>query len=100
MNFEWDDEKYLANLTKHGVDFVEAMLIFENEVLTVEDTRQDYGEQRFRSIGLVDGNCFVVVHTQRGDAKRLISAWKGGADERDNYRSHVLERSKGENSTR
>jgi uncharacterized protein len=90
MEFEWDDEKYLANLTKHGVDFVEAMLIFENDVLTVEDARQNYGEQRFRSIGLVDGNCFVVVHTQRGDARRLISAWKGGSDERDNYRSHVF----------
>jgi uncharacterized protein len=96
MQFEWDDEKNLVNLKKHGVDFVEAMLIFENDVLTVEDMRQDYGERRFRSIGLVDGNCFVVVHTQRGEARRLISAWKGGSDERDNYRSNVLRASEGD----
>jgi uncharacterized protein len=100
MQFEWDDEKSFSNQQKHGVDFVEAMLIFENDVLTAEDTRQDYGEQRFRSIGLVDGNCFVVVHTQRGDARRLISAWKGGADERENYRSHVARASEGDEGSR
>jgi uncharacterized protein len=100
MNFEWDDDKNDVNRQKHGVDFVEAMLIFENDVLTAEDTRQDYGERRFRSIGLVDGNCFVVVHTQRGDAKRLISAWKGGADERENYRSHVARASEGDEGSR
>jgi uncharacterized protein len=95
MSFEWDDEKNEANQQKHGVDFVEAMLIFENDVMSVEDTRQNYGERRFRSIGLVDGNCFVVVHTQRGDTRRLISAWKGGSDERDNHGSHVLGASAG-----
>jgi uncharacterized protein len=100
MQFEWDDEKNFSNQQKHGVDFVEAMLIFENDVLTAEDTRQDYGERRFRSIGLVDGNCFVVVHTQRGDAKRLISAWKGGADERENYRSHVARAREGDEGSR
>jgi uncharacterized protein len=100
MQFEWDGEKSFSNQQKHGVDFVEAMLIFENDVLTAEDTRQDYGEQRFRSIGLVDGNCFVVVHTQRGDARRLISAWKGGADERENYRSHVARASEGDEGSR
>jgi uncharacterized protein len=89
-SFEWDDDKNLLNQQKHGVDFLEAMLIFENDVLSVEDRRQDYGERRFRSIGLVNGRCFVVVHTQRGDARRLISAWKGGINERDNYRSHVF----------
>jgi uncharacterized protein len=89
-SFEWDEDKNLLNQQKHGVDFLEAMLIFENDVVTVEDTRQDYGERRFRSIGLVNGRCFVVVHTQLGDSKRLISAWKGGTNERDNYRSHVL----------
>jgi uncharacterized protein len=96
MLFEWDDDKNKFNLKKHGVDFVEAMLIFENDVLSIEDTRQNYGEQRFRSIGLVDGNCFVVVHTQRGSARRLRSAWKVETDERNNYRSHVLGASKGD----
>ncbi len=93
MDFEWDSEKSDLNISKHGVDFVEAMLIFENDVLSFEDARQDYGERRFRSIGLVDGECFVVVHTQRKHSTRLINAWKGGSDERNNYRSYVIGRS-------
>ena len=89
MEFEWDDEKYRLNLNKHGVDFVDAILIFENDVLSAVDRRRDYGEVRVRSIGLVDDDCFVVVHTQRGNSLRLISAWKGGADERELFRAYV-----------
>ena len=93
MEFEWDDEKNNANILKHGVDFEDAMLIFETFVLSAEDRRHDYGERRFRSIGVVDDECFVVVHTQRGSSVRLISAWKGGTDERELYRAHVSRRS-------
>lgn len=95
MEFEWDEEKYQLNLNKHGVDFVDAALIFENDVLSAVDRRHDYGEVRVRSIGLVDDDCFVVVHTQRGDSTRLISAWKGGTNERELYRAHVSRRSEG-----
>ncbi len=93
MKFEWDDDKREANQQKHRVDFVDAMLIFEGDILSVEDRRQNYGEKRFRSIGLVDGECFVVVHTLRGSSTRLISAWKGGTDERNYYYSHYAGRS-------
>ena len=92
MDFEWDEEKYRLNLNKHGVDFVDAILIFENDVLSAVDRRRDYGEVRVRSIGLVDDDCFVVVHTQRGNSLRLISAWKGGTDERELYRAYVSAR--------
>jgi len=47
----------------------------------------------FRSIGIGDDDCFVVVHTQRGSSVRLISAWKGGTDERELYRAYVSRRS-------
>jgi uncharacterized DUF497 family protein len=93
MDFEWDHEKNKANILKHGVDFIDAMLIFETFVLSAVDRRHDYGEQRGRSIGIVDDDCFVVVHTQRGSSVRLISAWKGGTDERELYRAYVSRRS-------
>ena len=93
MDFEWDHEKNKANILKHGVDFIDAMLIFETFVLSAVDRRHDYGEQRVRSIGIVDDDCFVVVHTQRGSSVRLISAWKGGTDERELYRAYVFRRS-------
>jgi uncharacterized protein len=93
MDFEWDHEKNEANILKHGVDFIDVMLIFETFVLSAVDRRHDYGEQRVRSIGIVDDDCFVVVHTQRGSSVRLISAWKGGTDERELYRTYVSRRS-------
>lgn len=93
MDFEWDHEKNKANILKHGVDFIDAMLIFETFVLSAVDRRHDYGEQRVSSIGIVDDDCFVVVHTQRGSSVRLISAWKGGTDERELYRAYVSRRS-------
>lgn len=93
MDFEWDHEKNEANILKHGVDFIDVMLIFETFVLSAVDRRHDYGEQRVRSIGIVDDDCFVVVHTQRGSSVRLISAWKGGTDERELYRAYVSRRS-------
>ena len=83
--FEWDERKRRANIAKHGVDFAHALLIFENYVISRIDDRQDYGEMRFVSLGMVDNECFVVVHTERDGATRLISAWKGGHDEESYY---------------
>lgn len=89
MEFEWDEAKRLQVLAKHGVDFIDALLIFEGSVTTVEDKRADYGERRFVSTGMVDGICLVVVHTERGsDTTRLISAWRGGRRDYERYQAH------------
>lgn len=92
MEFEWDEIKRQANIHKHRVDFQYAALIFENFTLTRIDDRDRYGEVRKISIRLVDGECFVVVHTQRGENIRLISAWKGGRDERSAYPASLARR--------
>lgn len=44
MEFEWDEAKRLANLRKHGIDFLDVSIVFEGDTLTVEDNRYDYGE--------------------------------------------------------
>ncbi len=85
MEFEWNETKREQNLEKHGADFLYAALIFECEILTREDDREDYGEKRFASLGLVDCVPYTVIHTNRGDNIRLISAWKGG---RKDYERH------------
>ena len=85
MKLEWDDEKRRKNISKHGVDLIYAALIFEGPTLTKTDNRRTYGEERFISLGLVDGTAFVVVHTQRGEHIRLISAWKGGRKDYGKY---------------
>ena len=88
MEFEWDDAKNLLNQAKHGISFEEAREIFERSVLMWEDTRRDYGETRYVSVGEIGGSVvvvLVVVHTLRGQKTRIISARKANARERKSY---------------
>lgn len=85
--FEWDEEKWLRNLAQHKVDFTDAALIFQNPVLEQEDNREDYGESRFKTLGHVDDDYFVVVYTWRGERRRIISAWKVGEDGKKRYQA-------------
>ena len=89
MEFEWDEEKRSLNLSKHGVDFERAALIFGGPIIETPDRRKNYGEGRYQAIGMFEDECFVVVFTRRGDAIRLITAWKGGRDERKAYEAYI-----------
>ena len=85
MNFEWDENKRLSNLEKHGIDFIDAPIIFKGYTLTVEDDRFDYGEQRFITIGILNERVVVVIHTEKKDFIRIISIRKASKYERKNY---------------
>jgi uncharacterized DUF497 family protein len=80
VDFEWDEAKRLSNIKERGVDFGDAALIFEATVIVKEDMREDYGEQRFRALGRVDDEYYVVAYTWRGSVLRIISAWKVDED--------------------
>lgn len=92
MEFEWDEEKRLQVLDTRNLDILEAALIFEGEVITRKDEREDYGEERFISLGLVDGEAYIVVHTERNGVTRLITAWKGGRNDFRKYQEGVSRR--------
>jgi len=68
--FEWDPIKARTNRHKHGIDFEDATLVFDDPYLLTEKDRREHGEQRWRSYGLVGPAILVVtvVHTweQRG----------------------------------
>ena len=86
MAFEWDAAKNRLNIRKHGVSFESARRIFEGPVLTWLDTRLDYGEDRYVSIGQVEmGALLVVAHTRRNERTRLISARGASRKERQAY---------------
>ena len=85
MDFEWDEAKRLSNIEERGVDFRDAALIFGGTVIAKEDTREDYGEQRFRALGRVDDEYYVVAYTWRGSVLRVISAWKVDEDGKKRY---------------
>lgn len=85
MEYEWDPSKAAANRAKHGVDFADAVGVFEDDrALTIEDTSTS--EARFKTLG-VDfmGRLLVVVYTYRGDHIRVISARKATAPQRVVY---------------
>jgi len=63
MRVEWDEPKRLGNLEDHGVDFMDAALIFEGVFIEAEDKRSDYGELRFRALGRVGDDYFMVAYT-------------------------------------
>ena len=86
MQFEWDEDKRAQNIEKHGVDLLFAALIFDGPVLKKIDSRQDYGELRYISVGLVGNDPYVVVHTDRDGVTRLISAWQGGRKDYVKYK--------------
>jgi len=92
MLFEWDEVKRQETIERRDVDLLYAAGIFDNAVVTNLDRRADYGEDRYISVGLVEDECFVVVHTQRGPVTRLITAWKGGRYVRENYEASIAGR--------
>ena len=87
MIFEWDDEKAASNLSKHGVSFPEASTAFGDPLsLTIGDPDHSEEEDRYVLLGLTHaGRLVVVVHTDRGDAIRLISARLASARECRDY---------------
>jgi uncharacterized DUF497 family protein/uncharacterized protein (DUF4415 family) len=78
MRFEWDEAKRQRNRQAHGVDFQDAALIFRHPVLEAPDPRAYGGERRVPALGHVGDEYFLVVYTWRGEARRIISAWKVG----------------------
>ena len=89
MKFTWDGSKSERNFLARGFGFDFAALIFSGSVLESPDTRKDYGEFRVRAIGEADGFVLVVIYTDRGDVRRIISARLANRKERALWHSFV-----------
>ncbi|MBI5800702.1 MAG: BrnT family toxin [Verrucomicrobia bacterium] len=87
LDFEWDQAKASANLRKHGVSFEEAATVFADELsLAIPDPDHSRVEERFILLGTsYRGKMLVVVHTERGDSVRIISARPARRRERQQY---------------
>ena len=90
MLFEWDENKRQRNLQKHGVDFVRAVKMFSNPILERPDDREAYGEDRWIAIGRWQDRFMVVIYTWRGENRRIISAWKAGRNEQEEYKNRIF----------
>lgn len=88
--FEWDPTKAASNLRKHGVSFPIAARVFSDPYALVEQDRIENGEERWQTIGVVDGIVMLLVaHTVREqddiEVIRIISARRADRKERRRY---------------
>lgn len=73
MRFTWTEAKRKRNLKDHALDFVDAKRVFDGTTFTYEDDRFRYHEQRFVTLGLLDGIPVSMVHTETSDRIHIIS---------------------------
>ena len=81
IEFDPDPDKRDKTLAERGLDFAQAGEVFAGVNVTAEDTRFDYGEPRFTTVGVLDGRMVILVWTPRGEVRRIISMRK--ANERE-----------------
>ena len=87
LKFEWDPKKALRNIKTHGISFDEASTAFRDPLSrTIDDPLHSEGEERLVLIGhSIRGRLLVVIHTERGDRIRIISARLATGKERLRY---------------
>jgi hypothetical protein len=90
MRFAWDEAKNAANIRKHGIDFADAIDVFNHPALMLLDDREDYSEERWVAIGWMQAVVGVVIYTEReGDVIRIISARKATTNEVRRYEQGI-----------
>jgi uncharacterized DUF497 family protein len=88
-DFEWDSDKAEANLAKHGVSFPEAATVFADPFAVYidnESAEDESGESRVVVIGIsIRERVLFVVHVERDERDRIVSARRATAGEREVY---------------
>jgi uncharacterized DUF497 family protein len=94
MKFEWDPKKAAANLANHRVSFEDASSVFGDPIAgTIPDPLHSADEARFVTVGhSASGTLLVVVHVERGERARIISARFATSAERRRYESKTQDR--------
>jgi uncharacterized DUF497 family protein len=92
VQFVWDELKNESNIRRHGLDFRDAPRLFAAPMLVARDEREDYGEDRWIGIGLLDARVVVVVFSEPDeDTVRIISLRKALLHERDEFQRHLAD---------
>lgn len=87
MKFKWDAQKAALNLLNHRVSFEEAASVFGDPLAaTVADPDHSTDERRFITMGVtLAQRLLVVVHTERAEQTRIISARAATRGEKKKY---------------
>ena len=85
VDFEWDSAKAAANIRKHGIDFADAVGVFDDP-FALSKAEPDEDEARYVGIGSDTlGRVLVVIYTRRAERIRIISARRATPSERRAY---------------
>lgn len=84
MRITYDPAKREKTLADRGLDFEDALEVFQGLTVELEDTRRDYGERRILCFGLLAGRMVVVGYTPRGAVRHIFSMRK--ANDREQTR--------------
>lgn len=78
----WSENKRQANIQKHGIDFADLDEVFDSPMVTRQDDRAEYGEDRYQSLFILHGRVAVLAWADYGDDRpRLISCRYGDKHE-------------------
>lgn len=90
LELGWSEWKNRRNIRKHVFDFADAAQIFQSPLLARLDIREDYGEDRWRGIGMLQGRVVVVIFAEpRPGQVRIISLRKANRHERQAYEKTI-----------
>ena len=81
MRFTWREPKRQSTLKRRGLDFADAERIFAGPTFTFEDDREDYGEQRWVTLGVLRDKVLVFLYTESEDEIHVISMREADKDE-------------------
>ena len=92
LQFEWDEKKAQSNLRKHGISFEKATTAFGDTLsITIDDPLHSQDEERLILMGLSeDLKTLVVVHVEKRETIRIISARKASKKEKQFYEENRL----------
>jgi hypothetical protein len=85
----WDETKRQANLRNHGLDFVGCEAVFDGPIVTREDAREAYGEQRINLLGWLHGHVIHMTYTERGETLHVISLRRATRHEAQRYFAEI-----------
>ncbi len=85
MQYEWDENKRIANIVRHKVDFVSVVDFQWDTALETVDDRFDYGEERWVALGFIGKKLHVLVYIFHVQNIRIISLRKANKRERLYY---------------
>ncbi|MCW5723391.1 MAG: BrnT family toxin [Maricaulaceae bacterium] len=89
VRISFDPAKRAATLEARGLDFADAAAVFAGMTFNRVDDRRDYGETRVITIGRLRGRLMVLVWTQRGDARHVISMRKANEREKARFQARL-----------